>query len=127
MVDQTRVAPEDDADLQDTLYDVLADARRRAALRYLNARGTPVSTGDLAAEVAAGEHGVAADAVTDDQRAEMDVVLRHVHLPKLHEAGIVAWDAETDRVALTRLLEEVSLTTPMTGSLIDASVSVRRA
>lgn len=125
-VEPTDAGDRRDPDLQDVLYDVLADRRRRALLHHLTGQPSPVPVDDVATELAAVEAGTDPDAVTAEQREAVLVALAHVHLPKLHGAGVVAWDREADEVALTSLLSEVSVTTPMTGSLFDASVSLRR-
>lgn len=73
------------ADRLDQLFAVLCDPVRRQVLSHLYERGgtdaTSVSVADL----------------TTDASDYHEVVLHHVHLPKLTEAGYVDWD-DTDRV-----------------------------
>lgn len=87
-----------DAQSLDTVFALLRDRRRRAALHVLAARTAPVALADLAAAVAARE---AADA---DAVAE---ALHHVHLPKLADAGVVDYD-EADRIAALARTEDVA-------------------
>ncbi|RQG94798.1 hypothetical protein EA472_22075 [Natrarchaeobius oligotrophus] len=39
-----------------------------------------------------------ADRVSDEQRQRVRIALRHTHLPKLEEARIIDYEAETGRV-----------------------------
>ncbi|WP_121744749.1 DUF7344 domain-containing protein [Natronorubrum halophilum] len=86
--------------------DVLADSRRRAVLRYLDAREGPVSLSDLA------DHLVL-EGRTEDRsalsgygdallgaRRRIRISLRHGHVPKLADADAVAFDHETNTVSL---------------------------
>lgn len=71
--------------------DALTDDRRRSVLRHLLAR-----EGDGAVGV-----GELAEAVADSSdAADVRRSLRHAHLPRLDEAGIVAYDARDERVRL---------------------------
>ncbi|ADB60770.1 hypothetical protein Htur_1885 [Haloterrigena turkmenica DSM 5511] len=89
-------------------FDALADRRRRAVLRYLDARDEgSVSLSDLAdhlvLEADAGDGGALAscgDALFGTRR-RVAITLRHSHVPKLADAGAVAFDHETNTVALT--------------------------
>ncbi|UPV74433.1 helix-turn-helix domain-containing protein [Halorussus limi] len=73
----------------DDCFEAVADPRRRWVLDAV-ADGDPISVPDLADRVAARSSVAYERAATS---------LRHVHLPKLAEFGMVAHDRERDRVA----------------------------
>jgi DNA-binding transcriptional ArsR family regulator len=82
--------PAEPVDLDD-VFDVLGNARRRAALRRV-AEGSALSQGELAEAIAAEENGVPIEAVTAAQRKRVYVSLYQAHLPRLDEAGAIAFD-----------------------------------
>lgn len=88
-------------------FDVLADRRRLAVLRYLDARDEEsVSLSDLADHLVleddAEEGGALAscgDALFGTRR-RVAITLRHSHVPKLADVDAVAFDHETNTVTL---------------------------
>lgn len=75
----------------DDLFDVLADPRRRLVLRYFRTCPDDVATvTDLADYVAERSEG-------DDFRS-VSVALHHKDVPKLVDAGLVEFDAQTETV-----------------------------
>lgn len=78
----------------DAVFDLLAHDARRAAVACLTSRNRPVALADLAADVA--------DRTSDRPRSErsteavskIQTALHHVHLPKLADAGVVAYDLD---------------------------------
>jgi hypothetical protein len=56
------------------------------------AEGSTLAQGELAEAIAAEENGVAVEAVTAAQRKRVHVSLYQVHLPRLDEAGAIAFD-----------------------------------
>lgn len=102
-----------DSNAVDSQFDVLADRRRRAVLRYLDARSESVSLSDLADHLVleddAEESGALAscgDALFG-RRRRVQITLRHSHVPKLADAGAVAFDIDANTVALTERGEEL--------------------
>lgn len=79
------------------IFGVLSHPRRRYVLYYLRDRET-VRTGELAERVAAWERDQSVDEVAggDVERVETD--LRHTHLPKLADYGLVEYDSRSDTV-----------------------------
>lgn len=65
------------------LLEPLTEARRRRILAVLSERSGPTTEGQLAELVAAG---------SDDPVESVKAELRHTHLPKLADAGLVGWD-----------------------------------
>jgi len=83
----------DAPDLQLTtneLFDLLADGRRRAVLRYVLERSDEVRLEELSEEVANGETGS-----TGELPEQLSIELHHAHLPKLADAGLVRYDPES--------------------------------
>lgn len=74
----------------DDVFELLSAKRRRLVLHVLRREETPMPVASLAKHVARLEAG----AVTHDSDRRTYVALRHVHLPKLEERGIVTvdWD-----------------------------------
>lgn len=77
------------------IYDVLSNSRRRWTIRYvaesLGEGRRTISLRDLADALAEAEHG------TDPHRRERKtayVNLHQIHLPKLHDVGIVRYDED---------------------------------
>lgn len=93
----------DGADLvvaPDTLLDVLAEGRRRRALRTLLAH-EELSLPDLADEVAVEEAGEPLSEL--DPRAVLQVYLSlyHTHVPRLTDVDLVTYEQERDLVKMT--------------------------
>ncbi|UPW00379.1 hypothetical protein M0R88_17970 [Halorussus gelatinilyticus] len=78
----------------DATLDLLSDKRRRYVLYSLREQGGAMSVEELAEQIASWEN----DDV-DAQRVLAD--LYHSQLPRLDEAGAVAFDTDEDYVALT--------------------------
>ena len=81
-------------------YDVLADERRRAVLSVLADRDGPVGLSDLARAVADLTGDDASDAVD-----RLRVSLHHQHLPKIADAGLIAYDLDRKSVYPTDVPE----------------------
>ena len=73
----------------DAAIDALADHRRRAVLRHAAGNDGAIDLDTLATRIAA-ESGVDRDAAA--------LELHHCHLPKLDDAGFLAYDADDHRV-----------------------------
>ena len=100
----------DRTSFQDTIHGALAESTRRTTLDYLTRHPEPTTVERLATELVASERGILAEAVTEDQQAEILIPLKHVHLPKLHETGLIKWDRHTDHVSATSLLTRLPVT-----------------
>ena len=93
VVDTTTTDTLDD----DELHDLLANPRRRFVLRSLFERPTH-ELDRLAARLARWENDT--DTPTDAERRRAYTALASVHVPRLVEAGIVAFDRPAERVRL---------------------------
>jgi hypothetical protein len=81
--------------LDETLK-LLAHPRRRRVLLTLLDRGTKPTAAEQAAVVRA------------QSEQDLDIEMRHVHLPKLERAGIVVWDRKAETVEPGPHFEEVA-------------------
>jgi len=125
MVERLRLEQVDTPEFLDTIHALLADSTRRNALRYLTTHSGPVTVYQLTTELAATDYGIPATDVRPDQRREIDLSLRHAHLPALRDAGLLEWDRDRDLVSLTSLLDHLSVTIPNPHNVLDISVSSR--
>jgi hypothetical protein len=82
-------------------YEILANSRRRYAVRYLRERSEPISLGELAEHVAAMENGVPVEEVTPAQRKSAYTALHQNHLAKLVDAGFVRAERRWEGIELT--------------------------
>ncbi|WP_210424082.1 DUF7344 domain-containing protein [Halorussus ruber] len=84
----------------DRLFELLADSRRRQALRTL-VRHEDLSLPDLADEVAVAEYDRPLPNIDPDDVLKIYLSLYHTHVPKLAAADLVNYDQDGDHVALT--------------------------
>jgi hypothetical protein len=85
----------------DAVFEVLANRRRRLAVRVLDDASGPLGIGPLATRVAARERGVDPADVTSQQRKSAYTALHQNHLPMLADVGVVTADREWVDVRLT--------------------------
>lgn len=90
---------------------LLANRRRRLALRVLRASSTPLPAGELADRIAEREY----EEPTVNDRRSIYLSLYHNHLPRLDDAGVVVYDETEGTVApglnfdsITRALSDVN-------------------
>ncbi|SEW32510.1 DUF7344 domain-containing protein [Natrinema salifodinae] len=88
-----------DADELDAVFEALADERRRTILSVLGDQYHSIATETLARDVAAREADASEREVSQERVDEVLAALVHVHLPVLNDAGLVGYDADTDRVS----------------------------
>ncbi|MBZ6496724.1 DUF7344 domain-containing protein [Natrinema longum] len=88
-----------DADELDTMFGALANERRRTILAVLDDQFHPIATETLARDVAVREAETTQRAVPRERVDEVLASLVHVHLPVLHDATLVGYDAESGRVS----------------------------
>ena len=86
------------ADRADT-FRLLSDGRRIRALVALR-QDSPSTVEELAAGIVARERGIAGDEPSSDVVGQVALTLHHTHLPKLRDAGVVAFDPDDGTVAL---------------------------
>jgi len=93
---------------QDAAFDLLSNARRRLALKYLLEQDTPVGIDELAAHVAAVENDTEIEQLDEKQRKRTYVSLYQTHIPKLAKAGVVEYDSDERTVALNGKLPTIT-------------------
>lgn len=98
---ETRTSTSDHQLSVDDLFDVLSASRRRAALTVLTERRSPMAVETLARAVAESEYGDVSAAPSESAVEDVLVSLHHVHLPKLDERRLVAYDRDEKTVATT--------------------------
>ena len=89
-------------------FRTLSDPIRRYVLDYLGEQETTVSFDRLATRVAAWHTDGDPDAVDDATLTEVRTALYHVHLPKLVEAGYIAWDRDTHTIRRGPNVDEIA-------------------
>lgn len=82
------------------MLDVLTNAKRREILEVLEGLA-PTTERELAVELAATAQGDPAKGASNEEVEAIHVGLRHVHLPKLDDVGLVAWDEDDGTVRET--------------------------
>jgi DNA-binding transcriptional ArsR family regulator len=95
--DERVVVPTDD------LFRALSKAPRRRVLYYL--LETPETTAEELADVLVGWHATESELVGPTDREQISLVLRHVHLPMLAQAGFVQYDVDDGSVVRRELTE----------------------
>lgn len=86
---------------RETIFDVLRNKRRRYALHYLKQEAEPIDVGSLAEQIAAWEYDTPLAQVSTQQRQRVYVSLVQTHLPTMEREGIIEFDEDDKRVALT--------------------------
>jgi hypothetical protein len=110
MSEATTVDPEESAELtKGEIFDVLRNQRRRFVLQYLKYADGPVELGDLATQVAAWEYETTTDEVSSEQRKRVYTTLQQTHLEKMHDAGIVAYDADAGLISATDQTDDLNV------------------
>jgi hypothetical protein len=82
------------------VYGALASDTRRDVLQFLAHTTAGTTDTEALAEQLCSEDD---PRLVDQELTRIEVQLRHVHLPKLDEAGLVQWDPDEDVVGLTAL------------------------
>ena len=90
------------------MFDLLSSSRRRFVLQYLNDHDGPVPFSELANELAAWENDTDVEDITERQRKRVYVSLYQTHIPKLEEAGVVDYDADSGEVRLRSRVNRLS-------------------
>lgn len=86
----------------DETFDLLTHPHRRYILYYLTRESERVEIETLATAIATWDGGhTGTDRRTD--RTDVAIALHHIHLPKLADAGIITFDANTGCIELREL------------------------
>lgn len=98
-----------------SLFELLANRRRRYVIGCLQEFDEPVALADLANEVTAREQDVPLSDVLADAVRRTYTSLYHMHVPKLADAGFVEYDREIETVALSASPEQLERLERLTG------------
>lgn len=91
--------PDDETNLSvETLFDVLESSHRRFVLSNLSNSPPPVKIDDLAERIASAEAGAAVADASSEMVNEIEILLYHVHLPKMADVGLVTYDSSEGTV-----------------------------
>jgi DNA-binding transcriptional ArsR family regulator len=92
----------------DTVFEILKNRRRRDILQYLWEHEGTANIGELAEHIAALENDIDVAALSSSQRKRVYIGLYQCHLPKMDDAGIVAFDKHRGTVELNDAAEELT-------------------
>ena len=95
----------------DNLFDVLSNRRRRYVVYVLKHARGPVGLGPLATQIAAWENDEPRADVSGVERKRVYTSLQQVHLPKMDDMGVLAFDKRSGTIEPTASLAEVTLDT----------------
>jgi hypothetical protein len=93
----------------DECFDLLSNHRRRYALRYLQHNGDSATIGELSDQIAAWENGIGTEEVSYDQRKRVYTSLQQVHLPRMDDADVIAYDDRQGVVETGPAAEELDI------------------
>ncbi|MFC6717505.1 hypothetical protein ACFQGT_04535 [Natrialbaceae archaeon GCM10025810] len=96
-------------DAVSTTFELLANRRRRYALRCLRTYENSITLADLADEVAVLECNEPLTEISAERVKRVYLSLYHTHVPKLADASYVRYDQEQDMVALRDRAEGIDL------------------
>jgi hypothetical protein len=91
------------------VYAILANERRRNALRHIESAGGIVTVHELSTLVASHETGE--ECPPKRARESVYTSLVQTHLPKLDDLGVIVYDQDTQTIELSRHARDVSLYT----------------
>lgn len=92
---------------RDRVFDILSSPRRRYVLHYLRTEENQIQLTDLAEHVAAWENETTVEKLSSQDRKRVYVSLYQTHIPKLSEAGLINYDAESGIVTLASDVSEI--------------------
>lgn len=84
----------------DVVFSVLASPQRRIVIEYLLRTSGPVPVDDVVERLAAWESERPIDRLSEDARNQAAISLRHNHLIKLVETGIISYGEDRQRLEL---------------------------
>ena len=109
----------DDEVALDATLDVLADPTRRWLLDQFQ-EASQLSVDQIVVELIDGNETQSDDSTTAIERGRVEISLRHVHLPKMADAGVIDWNREAGTI-------DANGSTQATYELLAASSRAARA
>ncbi|SDR38838.1 DUF7344 domain-containing protein [Natronobacterium texcoconense] len=101
--------PTDATLTEDELFEMLSNRRRRHILHQLMREGDRIDVGTLSEEIAASEDGIDIHEVSSTDRKRVYTALHQSHLPKMDEAGVLAFNKDRGFVEPMPALEDVEI------------------
>ena len=99
----------DDSIQQNELFQLLANRRRRLAIRILSSGPTTVELNELSIAVAALEKGVDKSDVSYEMKRNVYQTLKRTHIPQLEQSGLVTYDDESHSITVNDNIHRVCL------------------
>lgn len=84
---------------QEVIFEMLSNQRRRYVVHYLLDAEEEVELRDLSRTVAAWENDKQPDEITSQERKRVYNALQQAHLPKMDDAGLVAFDSSRGTIS----------------------------
>jgi predicted transcriptional regulator len=94
---------------KETVFEMLGNERRRHVIDLLREEKAARSLDSLAKRVAARENDTTVDALAARERKRVYTSLQQTHLPKMDDAGILAFDKNSGTVTPSERLTEYTL------------------
>ena len=85
----------------DAIFDILSKRRRRYALYYLEQQNRPVSVSELTEQIANWESDPDQFTIPEGKFEDVEMSLKHQHLPKAAEVEFIEYDREREALVLT--------------------------
>lgn len=92
----------------DSVFNYLANHRRRVLLACLDNDSTPILVEALGHQVAEYEADFAVKSLSEDEIQRVTVSLYHNHIPRLADANVIQYDSSTQEVAPGPRFEEAT-------------------
>lgn len=93
----------------DDCFDLLSNHRRRYTLHYLKQNEGQAELGELSEQIAAWENEIEEADISYDQRKRVYTSLQQVHLPRMDDLGVVAFDDREGVATLTDTAEQLDI------------------
>ncbi|WP_227357087.1 DUF7344 domain-containing protein [Haladaptatus salinisoli] len=85
----------------DRVFDLFSEERRRYALYFLEQENGPVSVDEVAEQIAEWKTNPRTVPIPEEKFDQIEVELRHNHLPKASEAEYITYDPKEEVVEIT--------------------------
>lgn len=92
---------------KDVVFEILKNPRRRRVVGHIHEYGE-TDLGDLAEAIAADENETTVEALSADERKRVYIGLYQTHLPKMDDAGVVAYDQDRGVVAAGPTIDQLT-------------------
>jgi len=96
-----------DSDTFDTVLDLGGDRHRRIVLAVLDHEQRSLTMHDLTKAIVKYNHHASEREMSKESLSEVQILLHHVHLPKIEASGLVEYDQERGLVEPTEQFEQV--------------------